>query len=250
VDPRAGRITVSSYADEWMAAQIHRPSTADLYLRHLKNNIKPVLGKRHLASIRTSEVQGWVRGLSEKGLAPSSVHTIHGIFASIMRGAVRDDRLHKSPCEGVRLPTIPKTEIIILEPAEITLFVTKFTPRLRALIVVAASTGLRQGEAFGLTDDSVRWLERTLVVDKQLSWLPASGRSPCLDRLRRRPASGQSRWQPTRSRLCRSTSASFRQGARCCLRQGRAICCGAARSISPCSSLPWSGLGYRTRSRC
>lgn len=46
--------------------------------------------------------------------------------------------------------------------------------RYKALIVVAAGTGLRQGECFGLTVDRVDFLRRTITVDRQLI-LPASG---------------------------------------------------------------------------
>jgi integrase len=178
VDPQAGRITLTRYVDHWMAAQPHRPATVDLYQRHLRNHILPVMGSRQLLTIQTSEVQGWVKGLTEKGLAPSTVHTIHGIFASIMRSAVRDDRLHKTPCAGVRLPVVPKTDITILEPDEVMALADTITPRYRALIVVAAGTGLRQGEAFGLTMDSIHWLERTVVVDKQVTMVSGDGLGP------------------------------------------------------------------------
>jgi integrase len=44
----------------------------------------------------------------------------------------------------------------------------------KALVVLAAGTGLRQGECFGLTVDRVDFLRRTITVDRQLI-LPASG---------------------------------------------------------------------------
>lgn len=31
VDPRSSRLTFRTYAEEWLSAQIHRPSTAYLY---------------------------------------------------------------------------------------------------------------------------------------------------------------------------------------------------------------------------
>ncbi|MHA6618925.1 site-specific integrase [Pseudonocardia sp. DLS-67] len=40
--------------------------------------------------------------------------------------------------------------------------------RYRALVVLAAGTGLRQGECFGLTVDRIDFLRRTLEVDRQL----------------------------------------------------------------------------------
>ena len=39
----------------------------------------------------------------------------------------------------------------------------------RAMVVLAAGTGLRQGEVFGLTVDRVAFLERRLEVDRQLT---------------------------------------------------------------------------------
>ncbi len=48
--------------------------------------------------------------------------------------------------------------------------------RYAALITLAAGTGLRQGEAFGLTVDRVDFLRRTLTVDRQLVLL--AGQEP------------------------------------------------------------------------
>ena len=44
--------------------------------------------------------------------------------------------------------------------------------RYRALVVLAAGTGLRQGEAFGLEVEAVDWLRRTLDVRQQLVLMP------------------------------------------------------------------------------
>jgi integrase len=44
--------------------------------------------------------------------------------------------------------------------------------RYRALVVLAAGTGLRQGEAFAVEVEAVDWLRRTLRVDRQLVLLP------------------------------------------------------------------------------
>jgi integrase len=44
--------------------------------------------------------------------------------------------------------------------------------RYRALVTLAAGTGLRQGEAFGLTVDRIDFLRRQLIVDRQLITMP------------------------------------------------------------------------------
>lgn len=42
------------------------------------------------------------------------------------------------------------------------------TARYQAIIVLGAGTGVRIGEALGLTVDRVDWLRRTMVIDRQL----------------------------------------------------------------------------------
>ena len=41
-------------------------------------------------------------------------------------------------------------------------------PRYRAMVILAAGSGLRQGECFGLTVDRVDFLRRTVTVDRQV----------------------------------------------------------------------------------
>jgi integrase len=43
---------------------------------------------------------------------------------------------------------------------------------LRALVTLAAGTGMRQGECFGLTVDRIDFLRRTVTVDRQLVTMP------------------------------------------------------------------------------
>jgi len=72
VDPRAGRIPFREYATSWQAGQVHRPTTSALVDSQFRNHILPFFGDRELASIRTSDIQVWVKGRSAV-LAPSVV---------------------------------------------------------------------------------------------------------------------------------------------------------------------------------
>ncbi len=56
VDPQAGRQTVESYVQQWLAAQVHRPATAAIVEVDLRRHILPTFGARALASVRPSEV--------------------------------------------------------------------------------------------------------------------------------------------------------------------------------------------------
>ena len=95
VDPSAGRITFREYAEQWRAAQVHRPNSQAHVETMLRRHAYPTFGDRPLASIVPSEVQVWVRRLSDGGvgrkpLAPATVAVLHAVVSSIMKGAVRD----------------------------------------------------------------------------------------------------------------------------------------------------------------
>ncbi|MGV9306911.1 tyrosine-type recombinase/integrase [Nonomuraea sp. NPDC003727] len=104
IDPRLGQTRFDQYAPNWMAARLHKAGTIERYEHALRNHIYPTFGALGLVSIRPTAVQHWVKVLQQTGLAPRTIETIYTIFASIMRGAVRDELIRKSPCIDIRLP--------------------------------------------------------------------------------------------------------------------------------------------------
>ncbi|HZI97088.1 MAG TPA: site-specific integrase [Actinomycetales bacterium] len=177
VDPKAGRQTVRDYAEAWRASQVHRATTAAHVETMLRRHVYPTLGDRPLASVLPSDVQTLVKRLSGD-LAPATVGVIHRILAGIFKAAVRDRRLASSPCEGTRLPRTVRERVEPLTLKAVEALTAAVPSRYAALVTLAAGTGLRQGEAFGLTVDRVDFLRRTLTVDRQLVLLP--GREPYL----------------------------------------------------------------------
>lgn len=177
VDPKAGRLTVREYGEQWRAAQVHRPSTQAHVETMLRRHIYPTLGDRPLSTVRPSEVQAWARGLTTT-LQPATVKVVHGILAAIYKAAVRDRRVPASPCEGTKLPKATRTIVEPLSVEQVAALLGAVEPRCRAMLLLAAGTGMRQGECFGLTRDRVDFLRRSVVVDRQLVLVP--GRPPFL----------------------------------------------------------------------
>ncbi|MGH3684719.1 MAG: hypothetical protein ACRDRE_19725 [Pseudonocardiaceae bacterium] len=62
VDPRAGRVIFRDYAEQWRAAQVHRPSSAAHVETMLRRHAYPAFGDRPIGTIRPSEIQAWVKG--------------------------------------------------------------------------------------------------------------------------------------------------------------------------------------------
>jgi integrase len=165
VNPKAGRVIFRQYAEQWRAAQVHRPSSAAHVETMLRRHAYPAFGDRPLGTIRPSEIQAWVKGST---LAPATVHVLHGVVSAIFRAAVRDRIIPSSPCEQTKLPRKIRCEVVPLTVEAVTALGSAVPPRYRALVVLCAGTGLRQGEAFGLTQDRVNFLKRCLTVDRQL----------------------------------------------------------------------------------
>jgi integrase len=91
---------------------------------------------------------------------------VHGLVAAVFKAAVRDRVMTGSPCEGVKLPKKEPKKIVPLLTDVVRALADAVPELYRALVVLAAGTGLRQGEVFGLTLDRVDFLRRTVTVDR------------------------------------------------------------------------------------
>ncbi len=97
---------------------------------------------------------------------------IHRILAGIVKAAVRDRRIVASPCEGTKLPKVHRQRVEPMTLEAVQALTEAIPERYRALVTLAAGTGLRQGEVFGLTVDRIDFLRRQLTVDRQLVTMP------------------------------------------------------------------------------
>jgi integrase len=167
VDPNAGRVTVREYAGQWQAAQVWRTKTAKRIETDLRMHIFPTLGDRALASVRPSDVQGFVKGLSVN-LAPSTVKVIYSTLRSMFKSAVDDRVIPASPCVRVKMPALGNKTLVIPAVETVLAIGQQLPSSSRAVVYVAAGLGLRPGEVFGLMVSDVDFLRRSVRVERQL----------------------------------------------------------------------------------
>src|SRR4051794_27160779 len=171
IDPRAGRTTFREYADDWLAMQPLRPTTLLKYEQCLRLNINPRLGDRALATIRPSHIQAMIAGLGDH-LTPGVVRSNVVLTSSILKAAVLDRRLATNPCVGVKLPEVLNDRVEVMTTAQVLALEDAMAPQWKALVILGAGAGLRQGEALGVTRDRIDFLRRQLRIDRQLMNLP------------------------------------------------------------------------------
>lgn len=183
VDADAGKVTVAAYAEEWRKNRLHRDSTAERVERALRVHVVPLLGAQRMAQVRSSHVQSWVRDRA-KVLEPSTLRVVYSYLASMFTTAAIDRVIGVSPCQGIQLPDIPRTELVVPTSEQVFALSDALAGpagrqgRYQGLPLLAASTGLRQGEAWGLELEHVDFLRRRITVAQQLKVVV--GRKPFL----------------------------------------------------------------------
>lgn len=169
VDPRAGRRTFRDYAAEYLANQTIDPSTREAVELRLRLHAFPYLGDRQMRSITPTVVQAWIKGLNAS-LAPTYVRTIVANVSGILNGAAADGLIGKNPCSAreVTLPRKPERKIVPWPDETVDSVRGGLPDRYQELVTVAAGTGLRQGEVFGLAVEDVDFLRGWLHVRYQV----------------------------------------------------------------------------------
>jgi integrase len=167
VDPAAGRELFRDYAERWRLAQPVRHNTARRHLGSLTGHVYPVLGNRRIGSIRPSEIQAFVTGLSGS-LAPGSVRQVAATVSAIFRAAVRDRIIPTSPCDAVALPEIGRRQVTPLSVDQVEQLAAGMPPKWQALVIVGAGAGLRRGELLGLEVGDVDFLRGVIRVERQV----------------------------------------------------------------------------------
>lgn len=174
MDPAAGRVTLREYGEDWRARQHHRPATQARVETMLRLHVYPAFGDRPLSAIRPSQIEAWSKRLADT-LAPATVRGLHRYLSGILAAAVRDRLIPTNPMDGVRQPKqAARKQVVPLSVDEVLRLADAVPDRWRAAVLLAAGTGMRQGEVFGLTVDRIDWLRRTARVDRQLVLVPGA----------------------------------------------------------------------------
>lgn len=167
VDPKAGRITLRAYAAKWEAVQVSSDGTARIVDNALRLHLLPALGDRALASIRPTEVQGFVKQLEAKKLSAGTIRGIYHVASQLFAAAVDDRLIPRTPCARVRLPALVDDDVVPPTVEQVLAITAALEPRWRPLVVTLAGSGLRIGELLGLEVSHVDFLRRTISVEQQ-----------------------------------------------------------------------------------
>jgi len=122
-------------------------STRTTYEGYLRKWIVPRWGTTNLSGVRAIEVELWLRTLP---LARASRAKIRNLMSVLFNHARRHDFIDRNPITLVRQSAKRRTAPEVLLPSEINRLAHSLRNRERTLVLLAAGTGLRMSELFGL----------------------------------------------------------------------------------------------------
>ena len=171
-DPKLGKTRFADWAEDVMATRVNlRPSTLASDASVFRSLVLPHFGHRRLAAVKPIDLHAWIAELIQAGYSPSTIRKAYSLAALVFEAAVTSDLIGRSPCRGVTLPRLSRQEMRFLNVDEIEALATAVDQRHRCLVLTAAYTGLRFGEAAGLEVEALDLLRRRLTVTQTLSYV-------------------------------------------------------------------------------
>jgi integrase len=165
LDPDRGKMTFATWVETWRSTRVHlRPSSRARAEIAIRRELLPRFGDHPLSSIGASEVQAMISSLVAADHAPASVRKVYNTLSAILRAAVVEGVISKSPCVGISLPQVQRHEMRALSADELQRLASEVPDRYRAMILTGGYLGLRWGELAGLKVSAVNFLKRKVHV--------------------------------------------------------------------------------------
>ncbi|MFH8799691.1 tyrosine-type recombinase/integrase [Streptomyces sp. NPDC017936] len=154
VNRERGKEKFRAVGERWRELTVHRQRTESNVERALRLHVYPFFGNRQIGSIQRTDIQRWVKE-RQKVIKPSTLATPYNCLSSILKMAHHEGAIAKYPCVDIDLPEIFYPEVHPLHPDAVKALIEAAGDRYRPLVRLAAVTGLRQGELFGLQPEDV-----------------------------------------------------------------------------------------------
>lgn len=168
IDPAASKTTVDAYSALWRGQQLWDSATSELVERAFRLHILPALGRLQIGQVRTSHLKTWVKDRAAT-LAPTTLRVVYSYLVAMFGAAVLDRLIGISPCNrSVKLPDVVRGELFVPTAEQVEALGQELPIRYGVQPTVAAATGLRQGELWGLELRHLDLRRREVRVEQQV----------------------------------------------------------------------------------
>lgn len=172
------RITVADAVAEYIERGRDRwtANTIASYGQVARSHITPHIGTLRVATLTTSQVQGWIDTLARKQLAPSTIRNARIVLAGTCGDLVRLGVLVRNPVTGVRVPSRKRTTQQVWNEHQVRAVIavaSRTAPVMAVYYRVALTTAMRPGEIRALMWRDIDFeagtitCQRTVTRDEQ-----------------------------------------------------------------------------------
>jgi integrase len=147
---------IQRYVEDYLKAKDPRSWRQELgRLRRIEEHFGPVW----LDELDASSIEAFLAELRRRGYKPATLNRYHARLSSMMKRAWAWGYRTDNPLQHIERLRESRMGDRYLEPGEYRMLLEACDPDLRALVVVAAHTGLRRGELM-----SLRWQDIDLTA--------------------------------------------------------------------------------------
>ena len=167
------RQTFAEYAGEWLEHQTGRERTLESYQWALTNHLIPYFGRQRLNEISCDDVAAYIAHMRKKGLKGWTISSSLRPLSIILGQAARKGRIPVNPISQLERGERPRHDderpkrILSLEEMHALATATE-TLQMRCLFELLLASGVRIGEALGLTAADLDHQNSLIHVQHQL----------------------------------------------------------------------------------
>jgi integrase len=168
IDPRAGRITLTEWVNQWFPSLDLEPTTLANYRYMIEVHIMPTFGDRPLGSITAEEIGNWERKIAASGYSRRTARDARSTLTTVLGDAIprhiqanpSQRRRGKGRKGQRRIERIERRAKAWPTPLEALLVAERCAALSRhdtdfIMVITLAYTGMRWSEVLGLTPASV-----------------------------------------------------------------------------------------------
>jgi integrase len=175
LDPLLSTVSVEEYARAWIKQRQLRPRTRENYQDAWRLHIQPFLGSKQLRDVTPQVVRGWRTMLLETGRGEPTGAKAYRRLRAVLNTALDDGLISRNPCriKGADRTKTPERPVATVR--QVYALADAVGARFRAMILLAAVSGLRWAELVGLRRGDLDLDSSTLRVPRRVAELRDGG---------------------------------------------------------------------------
>jgi integrase len=172
------KMTVSEYLNSWLQRyQFNKDSTRKNYSDTVRCRINPYIGNLKTSKLSPQAIEGLFNNLISKGYKAGTIRGVHRVLSIAFEEGKRLGEISINPLERVKVPkgkSVPKPHIPAGDFEKI--YITAMAnPYMHARVEIGGMLGLRPGEIYGLMWSDVDWINKNLLIARQIQRVQGTG---------------------------------------------------------------------------